>query len=160
MKTIYRVQTKDGKGPFMPGRSVDYTAKMGEALQWPRMQKDYFWTGCFCVLPLVMIPDKPSGEHPHHLDYLQQVRGFRGGRLDRPGTWTVGTDGKEQFLHWFPKNSFSWMQDNGFEIFEYKVPDDQVEDAGHQVLFNLNNATLIKVYEKATEFKAELEVVE
>jgi hypothetical protein len=143
---IWRLERpEDGLGPFEYGNkfmheSHPYEEKEqfgdteAKALGWTRMVEDVgfdFFGGLRTFKQWEIPPD-----HPHHNDDTQP-----GGE---PYHWKVGTKDEQQFLHWFPKTSFEFFTEHGFQLSLYECDPQYVHMGEYQLLFCVEDAKLLE----------------
>ncbi len=143
MKTeqVLRMEDDEGFGPFT---AMPDPKEMVKHVPWMKIVKmDY--AGRFGNDAYGIASDD---EHPHH---QQDIPGANLGGEDM-GTlemllgspWKVGVKDQQQFLHWFPASSLNWFAHQGFKLDIYKVPENEVKTGTYQVMFNSDDAQLVK----------------
>lgn len=73
-----------------------------------------------------------------------------------PPDWLCYVDGCkdwDQFKLWFSDEQIKWLQDKGFEVCCYEVPDEHVVILPHQCLFCLNYAKPVPLEEYNARIK-------
>lgn len=135
---VIRMEQPDHVGPFTPPYVSDEFAKH---VSWAEDVGDGI---------------KADDEHPHHVEdvivplYPQAALAFRLGFMpdvdDDEHQYFTGVKDKQQFLHWFPKDSLKYFGDQGFKVSVYDVPDDKILWGKYQLLFDMNSSKLKETY--------------
>lgn len=132
--TVYRMENKDGIGPFI---SMD-PEQFAKHVSWAHLDPN-------SPYPAI----STDAEHPHHardvkgVDLNEEALSRIMLMLGQLNQWRVGVKDKEQFLHWFPKDSLDYFDSLGFRMDEYEVPADKVKHGTWQVMFDSTAARLI-----------------
>jgi len=146
MRHVYRMENKQGLGPFNPGVSRGSFEKFMAVFD--------AWSHVSWADPslggLSAKPGRAKVTHPHHIvDVLGlSDEDARTAEYEHimpiAGKWLVGCKDIRQFHHWFPAVALPCFAELGMHLHVYACPDEAVKDGTYQLMFDPALATLIK----------------
>jgi hypothetical protein len=130
------MENSNGKGPFAFDQGDNDTRDMWNNVPWIAVHPDGL--------------ESLDDEHIHHHVDCVGMDDFSGyladlyGEKPLDGQWSVGCTSREQFLHWFPKQSLADFERHGMKLDIYDVPESATKRGQWQVMFDPTKATLVK----------------